>query len=162
MPPRLIYPFGGGLNREVQTAKKGNSRRDFLQFDPAISGNPMTRLTRGDRWWRAPFKALRTRDRSRVLWIDQPTTRREYRSSTTARYSHPSPVHRYVMSADQSVGYRRSPGSPDGRLGYRSEGSAPAGRTGSADGASRRSSRSGRSAAPGTAQKRRTALPAVG
>jgi hypothetical protein len=30
--------------------------------------------------------------------IAQPTTRREYRSITTARYSQPSSVHRYVMS----------------------------------------------------------------
>jgi hypothetical protein len=38
-----------------------------------------------------------------VGYIDQPTTRRENRSSTTDRYSQPSPVHRYVMSPDQAA-----------------------------------------------------------
>ena len=35
------------------------------------------------------------------MWsaMDQPTTRREYRSSTAARYSQPSRVGMYVMSA---------------------------------------------------------------
>ena len=38
------------------------------------------------------------------MWsaIDQPTTRREYRSSTAARYSQPSRVGMYVMSATQA------------------------------------------------------------
>ena len=34
-----------------------------------------------------------------VASIDQPTIRRENRSSTTARYSHPSAVGKYVMPA---------------------------------------------------------------
>src|SRR6266568_7284741 len=35
--------------------------------------------------------------------IDHPTTRRENRSSTTARYSHPSAVQMYVVSATHLV-----------------------------------------------------------
>jgi hypothetical protein len=35
---------------------------------------------------------------ARLAFIDQPITAREYRSSTTARYSQPSAVRRYVMS----------------------------------------------------------------
>jgi hypothetical protein len=52
----------------------------------------------------------------------QPTTRREYRSSTAARYSHPSRVGRNVMSAtDDSFGFvaancRSSTFSATGRL----------------------------------------------
>lgn len=43
--PGSSLTVAGGWKGEVHPAKVGNSRRDFLQFDPAISGNPTTRLT---------------------------------------------------------------------------------------------------------------------
>ena len=46
--------------------------------------------------------APHTKSVSSVGRIAQPTTRREYRSSRTARYSHPSPVEIAVMSAVQT------------------------------------------------------------
>jgi hypothetical protein len=55
----------------------------------------------GRRLWIAMLSASSTSSVLRWLAIDQPTTRREKASKTKARYSHPSQLLAYVMSATQ-------------------------------------------------------------
>lgn len=91
-------------------------RRLMLRLSPCARQNrrqpplpywlPWSECTRTDclglRRSRAISSASKTSSRAEVGFIAQPTTLREYRSSTTARYSQPGHVRRYVMSVTQA------------------------------------------------------------